>query len=200
MAIEGSATAAMVSTSWTAPGSNAVDPVPSPVSPAGTSNSPPADPSGAVGQSLSVTIAPGSLTVAPATESVPLANADVLGRTTPLYEGDSSPMTVVDARGSLVGWHVSVSLQDVPGLPASDLVHAQLCVLPDSPSRISGNPSDIVRGNVRSCAGLGQALPVFWAASGGGGGTYRETAGLTLVLPGSTLPAQVTATLALGVY
>ena len=57
----------------------------------------------------------------------------------------------------------------------------------------SGEPADVVRGTVLSCAGVGKPVSVFFAAPGGGGGTYGDTADLTLVLPDGALPAQAAA-------
>jgi hypothetical protein len=51
-----------------------------------------------------------------------------------------------------------------------------------------------------SCAGAGEAVPVFFAAPQGGGGTYSDTANLTLLLPDGTFPADLTASLAVSVH
>jgi hypothetical protein len=64
---------------------------------------------------------------------------------------------------------------------------------------VAGNPADVVRGTVLSCAGVGKPVSAFFAAPGGGGGTYSDTADPTLVLPDGALPAQVAATLAVSV-
>jgi hypothetical protein len=158
----------------------------------------PSGPAAGAGQPLSVSIAPGTLGAAPATESLALSDDAVFG-TSP-FLGEASPITVVDARGTLVGWHATVSLQDLPGLPRDDLGRAELCVVPGVPTRVSGNPADIVRGDDRSCAGVGQPLAVFWAAPGGGGGTYRDAAALAVIVPGGDLPHRLVATVAVSVH
>ena len=64
---------------------------------------------------------------------------------------------------------------------------------------VAGNPADVVGAAPRSCGRVGQPVPVFAAAPGGGGGTYSDSAGLALVVPGGALPGRVTATLAVAV-
>jgi len=154
---------------------------------------------GSVQQTIAVSVLPGPLTVTPATESVTLSQVSVAGRGLPLYRGELSPVTVVDARGSLVGWRATVSLQGVDGVSAATLSHAQLCVSAPAPTIVAGNPGDVVRGVAHSCAGAGEPVSVFFAAPGGGGGTYSDTADLRLVVPGGTLPAHLAATLAVSV-
>jgi len=155
---------------------------------------------GSVQQTIAVSILPGPLTVSPATESVSLAQLRAFGRGLPLYRGQLSPVTVVDARGSLVGWQASISLQGVAGATAGQLAQARLCATAHTPTMVAGNPADVVRGVQHSCAGVGGAVSVFFAAPEGGGGTYSDTADLTLLIPGGNLPAQVTASVAVTVH
>jgi hypothetical protein len=157
------------------------------------------DSGGSVQQTIGVSVLPGPLTVAPATESVSLAQLHPFGGGEPTFRGDVSTVTVVDARGSLVGWRATVSLQGIAGVDARQLAHAQLCLAPHRPTMVAGNPQDVVRGAPRSCAGPGQSIPVFEAAPGGGGGTYSDTAGLVLVLPAGTPPGNLTGSLAVAV-
>ncbi len=153
---------------------------------------------GGVQHTLDVAVLPGPLTVEPPTESVSLLQVRPFGLGEP-YLGGLSPITVVDARGSLVGWRATVSLQAIPGLDARQLAQAELCVTPRSPTMVAGNPGDVVRGAPRSCAGTGRPIPVFWAAPGGGGGTYSDSAGLALIVPGWTSSGRLTASLAVAV-
>ncbi len=155
---------------------------------------------GSVQQTIAVSILPGPLTVSPATETVALSQLRGFNRGLPFYRGQLSPVTVVDARGSLVGWRASVSLQGVAGATAAQLARARLCASAHTPTMVAGNPNDVVRGVPPSCAGVGGTVSVFFAAPQGGGGTYSDTADLTLLVPGGTLPAQVTASLAVAVH
>ena len=150
-------------------------------------------------QTIGIAVLPGPLTVTPATESVPLTQLAAFGRAEPDYVGALSPITVDDARGSLVGWRSTVSLQAVSGLDAAQLASTRLCVTPHPTTLVAGNPADIVRSSPRACAGPGGLLTVFFAAPGGGGGEYSDTAGLAVVLPNGTDAANPTATLAVAV-
>ncbi len=154
---------------------------------------------GSVQQTIAVSVLPGPLTVTPVNESVTLSQVSALGQRLPVYRGELSPVTVVDARGSLVGWRATVSMQGVGGVSAATLAHAQLCASAPAPTVVAGNPADVVRGVAHSCAGVGTPVSVFFAAPGGGGGMYSDTADLTLVLPEGTLPAPVTAILSVSV-
>jgi hypothetical protein len=147
-------------------------------------------------QTMSVEILPGPLTVTPSSETVTLSpglgSASAAG-------GTLSTITVIDARGSLVGWRVTVSLQSVRGITGSDLAGVRLCAQPDPVTIVAGNPQDVVRSSPGSCAGVGGTISVFAAAAGGGGGTYSDTAVLTLEAPNMT-GAQITATLSVAVH
>jgi hypothetical protein len=66
-----------------------------------------------------------------------------------------SPITVDDARVSLVGWRSTVSLQTVSGLDAAQLASTRLCVTPHPTTLVAGNPADLVRISPRACAGPG---------------------------------------------
>jgi WxL domain surface cell wall-binding len=138
---------------------------------------------------LSVSILPGPLTVSPTSEPVTLTDLRAFGHSTPFYRGDLSPITVDDARGSLAGWRVTVSLQTVSGLDAAQLASTRLCVSPYPTTLVAGNPADNVRSSSRACAGPGDPIAVFSAAPGGGGGEYSDTAGIALTLPdGASAP------------
>jgi hypothetical protein len=92
-----------------------------------------------------------------------------------------SPITVDDARVSLVGWRSTVSLQTVSGLDAAQLASTRLCVTPHPTTLVAGNPADLVRISPRACAGPGDPL--------------TNTAGLTVALPNGRAPANLTASL-----
>jgi hypothetical protein len=56
-----------------------------------------------------------------------------------------------------------------------------------------------VRSSPRACAGPGDPIAVFFAAPGGGGGEYSDTAGIALALPDGTPSAGVTASFVVAV-
>lgn len=149
---------------------------------------------GSADQTLEVSILPGNLTIAPATESISFAKANG-GH----VAGSLSTVTVVDARGSLVGWNATVSLQSIDGVSAADLAKAKLCVSPDAVTVVAGNRPEVKSGQ-HACAKASGALTLFYAPPNGGGGTFSDTGSLTLQVPGSTLTSPVTATLAVAVH
>lgn len=151
---------------------------------------------GSVDQTLSVSVLPGQLTVSPPTESVSLTKAQGQGGG-PLT-GSLPTVTVVDARGSLVGWRATVSLQSVAGVSDSDLAKAKLCVSPDAPTVVAGNPPEVSAGQ-QVCGGVNDPLQLFFAPPNGGGGTFSDTGTLTLRLPG-VHAASAAATLAIAVH
>jgi hypothetical protein len=197
-----SASPVSVSVTWSGPGG----PDHSPSGPTSTSTTTTtATPVAATGESssveqiLSVSILPGPLTVSPTSELVALTDLRAFGHSTPFYRGDLFPITVDDARGSLVGWRTTVSLQTVSGLDAAQLASTRLCVSPHPTTFVAGNPADIVRSSPRACAGPGDPIAVFFAASGGGGGEYSDTPGISLALPDGTSSSAVTASLVVSV-
>jgi len=200
-----SATPVLVSVTRTGPDAPAGDPANAPTAPApqaGTVVDAPVVSGGSGGsaqQTFGVSVLPGPLSVSPTTESVSLTQFRASGRGLPFYRGLLSPVTVVDARGSLVGWRASVSLQGVAGATAGQLAHALLCASAHTPTVVAGNPGDAHRVPF-SCAGVGGTVSVFFAPPQGGGGTFSDTADLTLLLPGRSLPAQVTTSLAVSVH
>ena len=150
-------------------------------------------------QTIGLTVLPGPLTATPADETVTLSQISPFGRAEPDFEGVVSTITVDDARGSLVGWRATVTLQSVSGLSAVQVAGARLCVAPHPSTMVAGNPADVVGAAGRSCGRAGQPVPVFAASPGGGGGVYSDSAGAVLVVPGGVLPGSVTATVAVAV-
>ncbi len=147
-------------------------------------------------QTFGVSVLPGPLTIAPSTESLQLRQPNGLGG---LHTASLSTITAVDARGSLVGWTAAVSLQSVAGLDATQLSRARFCVDPDPPAVVAGNPSE-VGAAPPSCGRVGDPLTVFFAPSGGGGGTFSDTGSLRLLVPGGGGPDPVTATLTVAIH
>lgn len=155
-------------------------------------------PAASVAQTISVSILPGPLTVTPSTESISFTNTGGQGNGAHLT-GSLSAVKVVDARGSLVGWQATVSLQSVSGVSASALANARLCVNPGAPTVVAGNPPE-VRSGRHACGNAGDALTLFYAPPNGGGGTFTDAGSLTLDLPGGVGAGPVTATLAVAVH
>jgi hypothetical protein len=114
-------------------------------------------------------IRPRTITGAPIAESVPLAQVRPFGRTEPDFVGAVPSITVDNARGSLVGRRVTVSLQTVSGLDTALLARARLCVSPHPTTLVAGNPADFVRSSPRSCAGPGDLFCHVHSNCGGGG-------------------------------
>jgi len=79
--------------------------------------------------------------------------------------GSGSTITVNDARGSLVGWRATVSLETVSGLDAAQLASTGLCVSPYPTTLVAGNPADVVRSSPRACAGPDDPISVSFAVS-----------------------------------
>jgi hypothetical protein len=165
------------------------------VSPGGESGGP----GNPITQTIGIAVLPGVMTVAPTSESTPLTQIQAFGHSVPDYQGALSPITVNDARGSLVGWRATVSLQAVSGLDAAQLASTRLCVTPHPTTLVAGNPADFVRSSPRVCAGPGDLISVFSAAPGGGGGAYSDTADIVLLVPHGTVAAAPTASLAVSV-
>jgi hypothetical protein len=153
--------------------------------------------SGDLSQTLSVSVLPGSLTVSPTSDSATFSRSGNAGGQA--FRGDLAPVKVVDARGSLVGWNASISLQSVDGLSTAQLAGAQLCATPDTPTVVAGNPGD-ARAATPSCGRFGEPVSVFFAPAGGGGGTFADTAVLTLGLPAGITANPASATLAVTVH
>ncbi len=115
------------------------------------------------------------------------------------WQAPLSTVTVVDARGSLVGWQATVSLQSLNGVPAASLGHARLCVSPGGAVAVSGRQSE-VRAGKDACGNADDPLTLFYAPPNGGGGTFDDTGPVTLHLPRAPGTSSVTATLAVAVH
>lgn len=82
------------------------------------------------------------------------------------FSGAYGPITVVDARGTLVGWTLSVS-------PTGSSPSGTITIRPGSPVTVSGDPWE-VRAVNPARLGLSPS-PVMVAAPGGGGGTFADS-------------------------
>lgn len=146
-------------------------------------------------QTIAVVIRPGPLTVTPSSESITFTRSHDGGS----LASSLSPVTVVDARGSLVGWDATISLQSVEGVSAADLAAAKMCVSSDPVTVVAGNPPEVKAGK-HTCGTVGDSLTLFYAPPNGGGGTFADTGRLTLDLPVAADASTLTATLAVTVH
>jgi hypothetical protein len=151
-------------------------------------------PSDSARQTISVSVLPGPLTVTPSTESISFTQISDDSWQAPL-----STVTVVDARGSLVGWQATISLQSLNGLPAADLAQARLCVTPGAAVAVAGRQSEVRNGR-DACSGADNPLILFFAPPNGGGGAFDDTGRVTLQLPSFPGTDSVAATLAVAVH
>jgi hypothetical protein len=168
-----------------------------PGSPSGGGSNPQPGPRGPnIAQSFGVNVQPAPLQVTPTTESVILTRPPgrVVGGS---FVGGLRTITVV-ATGSLAGWQASISLDALNS--SAPISQSQLCVTPSSPSMVVGNPGDVVQANSHMCGQMGSSFPVFFAAPGGGGGTYSDTASLVLSVPAGIDASEITATLTMSVH
>jgi hypothetical protein len=166
---------------------------------AGAGSSPDAiGPSGSAEQIIAVEISPGPLTVTPDESSVLLERVGQGAGSG--YHGVLSPVRVVDGRGSLLGWKATITLQALAGATSAQLTQVRLCVFPDNPTLVAGNTADVVRSAHFSCVGLGASTLVFWAAPGGGGGSYTDGADLVLHVPSGGSEDSLTASLNISVH
>jgi hypothetical protein len=200
-----SATPPWVSISWSGPDGTAGEPpntpgpkFPHPEHPKGPRHHhhPPGPPGSGATQTFALNVLSVPPHVTPTTESISLTRWHGRGEGGP-FTGELSTITVV-ATGSVSGWHTSISLVHLSS--AGWLSRAHLCVKPDRPTLIDGNPADVVRANPPSCGTIGDSFPVFFAAPGGGGGTYSDTADVILFVPGGIDASEVTATVAVSVH
>ena len=137
------------------------------------------------GQVLAVTIEGAGLTAGPSTETVTLHRDGRSSRFTAAF----GPLSVVDARWTLTGWTLRVSvLGPIP--PGTATVH------PARPVTVSGIPSE-VRSLGSSRLG-GAPVGIMAATPGGGGGTFSD--GGTIDLESSSVSGDsVTVQLAVSV-
>lgn len=147
-----------------------------------------------VAQIVAVSVFPGPLTVTPSTASV------VFGPSTNgTSDGTLPEITVVDARGSLVGWRATVTLQSINGIPTTDLAQARLCLRPSAAVAVAGRQSEVRTGH-HHCGVAGDPLTLFFAPPDGGGGTFDDSGRVTLQLPGAPDASSFSATLAVAVH
>ena len=146
-----------------------------------------------VAQTVGVSVLPGDLTVTPTTETIPLTPS-----ASNSFTGALSTVTVDDARGSLVGWDATVTLQSLTDVPASVVAQARLCISPDDAVAMTGRPSEVRTGH-EACGSAGDPLTLFFAPPNGGGGTFDDTGHVTVELPNALRAPSLTATLVVAV-
>jgi hypothetical protein len=113
-------------------------------------------------QTISVTILPGELSITPSMPVITFVPSSDPTR----FTGTLSGVRVVDARGSLTGWTVTIRLAGHQDIRGTVTVH------PATPTVVAGDVADVVRaGSPARVTEHGSAV-VAAAAAGGGGGTY----------------------------
>lgn len=120
-----------------------------------------------VSQTVSVAVLPGGpISISPQKVDVTLSRVGGGAH----FRGSMRPVTIVDPRGSLEGWVVSVGFNGPTG------------VLHVRPLIVTGTTTGEVR-VLPAVLRAGDVAPLAVAAPGGGGGTYVLGAELDLVVP-----------------
>lgn len=117
-------------------------------------------PPGGTAQDVAVPIGRGRLSATPQRQTVVLHPS----RTGGSYVGSLTPVTVIDARGSLDGWTATLRL-NAPS--ASGPVR----FTPASPRAVTGNQAEVAVGHPGTLT-TDAPLVIGYANSGGGGGTF----------------------------
>lgn len=133
-------------------------------------------------QQVALRVNPGGLRVSNPTITVVLMPGTRPG----VFRGSVTGISVIDARGSLVGWTIEARVLDdgADGLAAR--------IESDRPHVIAGDALDAVAAGPASTIDAINWTPIGRATPGGGGGTYAVTAELTVRVPnGATAPRSV---------
>lgn len=137
---------------------------------------------GPLHETIGITVIGGSMTVHPASVAV------TLHRDGDRYVGTFGPITVNDARGTLVGWRAWLSL---PGWTDGTLV-----AHPGSPVAISGLQHEVAQAGTGN---VSDAPTIMSAPAGGGGGSFRVSGTLELRGASGDDPDTITVTPSVGV-
>ena len=146
---------------------------------------------------LTADVAPGPFSLDVASHASVLAGGAVGGAAT----GTLPAATVIDLRGTNPGWNVTGQIEDFSHRtpPTNSIPGAQLGWVP-SALKVSGSGSVVAGQPVApgtTPGGLADGVTLCLASLGGGAGTFRCNAALTLSIPDSTLPGSYSATLTL---
>ncbi len=144
-------------------------------------------------QTIRLEIRGGELTVEPRSLTVALSSdGDVLRGTIPA-------ITVVDARGTLEGWHARVRMVDVVGVDSDGstlrVPPGQVVLTPAEPSIVAGTPEGVAAGRPVRGRGNGTLLR---AAPSTGGGTFVGGGTIEIARSADTVAATVTLAVAVG--
>lgn len=143
-------------------------------------------------QKITAVIEGGGLTLELAGTDVTLAGGTLGGTAT----GDLKKATVTDARGDNSGWALVGQVSPFTGTPGGTIPANQLGWVP-SVTKVSGSGAAGAGSPASPGSGLGTARALCTAASGASSGVFDCKAGLTLGVPGDTVPGTYTATLTL---
>lgn len=151
---------------------------------------------GSPGQEILAEIAPGPFSLTVAAQSATLAGGIVGGQAT----GTLAAATVTDLRGANSGWNVTAQIDEFTQVGgAAAIPGTQLGWVP-SAARLSGSGTVAAGGPVApgtTPGGLADGVTLCAAVAGGSAGTFTCDAGLTLSIPGATVPGVYSARLTL---
>ena len=149
-------------------------------------------------QTVSMTVTGSTLSVAQSGNAVTMS-AITLDGDEQTATGGLNDFDLVDARGSLVGWTVTVTMSDLQlatsvsnnSIAASEFTMTPTCVLKTATS------GDLTERVVGSAAALDNTVgvPMCTAAAGGGGGTFVIDGGLSVTVPATLRSGSFSATL-----
>ena len=149
-------------------------------------------------QTVSMTVTGSTLSVDQSGNAVTMS-AVTLDGDEQTATGGLNDFDLVDARGSLVGWTVTVTMSDLQlattvsnnSIAASEFTMTPTCVLATT---TSGDLTEIVVG---SAAALDNTVgvPMCSAAAGGGGGSFTIDGGLSVTVPATLRSGSFSATL-----
>jgi hypothetical protein len=156
-------------------------------------------------QNINLTVNGGTLTFSEAGSSVTM-NAITLNGADQTSTGGIQELTVLDARGSLSGWVVLATMTDLTdgsagatpanhhAIPAGNMSTTTITCAPESSS--TGVATDVAAGAGGSFDPT-TPITLCTAAPGGGGGTFKVNAGLSLLVPASIAAGQYVAQMTL---
>ncbi|MFF7245926.1 hypothetical protein ACFZBU_18690 [Embleya sp. NPDC008237] len=149
---------------------------------------------GTLGQSITGTITPGGLTMTQAATRIDFGTTTLDGREQTMRAA-LNRVTVVDARGSALGWQLTGSVSDLKSdrgtIPAANVAWTPSCAAaPGSPSTVtSGSTGPIGSGATLCSQAPGTAGPT--------GGSFTADAALALTVPAFATPGTYGGTITL---
>ncbi|MYW04531.1 hypothetical protein [Streptomyces sp. SID3343] len=149
---------------------------------------------GALGQTLTGTITPGGLTMAQTGAGIDFGTTTLNGRTQ-TANAALNRVTVVDARGSDLGWQLTGTVSDLTSetgtIPAANVAWTPSCAAAE------GSPSTVTSGSTGPIGSGATLCSVAPGTAGPTGGRFTAAAELALTVPAFAKPGSYTATLTL---